>query len=151
MAIKAVNTRGSAKPAADQFLPHPSVARRVAWLVAAGAWLFLSVALLSFNSADAPSHVVAVHNHPAANLCGAVGAIIAYWAYHVIGVGAWMILLGMGIFLGVTVTGRKVNQLMLRSLGLLLMSLAVSCMHSLIAPHVGPLIGSQSGMIGERI
>src|SRR5436190_536723 len=102
MAMKAVTTRASAKSAGDQPLPHPSVARRVAWVVAAGAWLFLAVALLSFNSADAPSHVVAVHNHPAANLCGTVGALIAYWSYWVIGYGAWVMLAGALIYLSIT-------------------------------------------------
>ena len=32
-----------------------------------------------------------MHNDPPANLCGRVGAIAAYWSYHVMGLGAWLL------------------------------------------------------------
>ena len=150
---KAVNARsqksGGAKSADS--LPSPGMGKRITWVLAAGVWVFLFVSLLSFSSADAPSHVVAVHNAPTFNLCGLAGATIAYWAYHVIGYGAWMILAGFAIFLGVTVTGRAINDPMVRLVGLIIMALAFSSVHGLLFPSAGPLTGSQSGLVAQQI
>jgi DNA segregation ATPase FtsK/SpoIIIE, S-DNA-T family len=150
---KAVNARsrkGDGAKSADS-LPSPGMGKRIAWVLAAGVWVFLFVSLLSFSSADEPSHVVAVHNAPTANLCGLAGATIAYWAYHVIGYGAWMIMAGLGIFLGVTVSGRSINDPMVRLVGLMIMALAFSSVHGLLFPNAGPLTGSQSGLVAQQI
>lgn len=125
--------------------------RRVMWVLAACVWLFLFLSLASFNSADAPSHVVAVHNSPAANLCGPVGALIAYWSYHVIGLGTWMILLSLAAYLFIAVSGREVNQPLVRAIGLLIMAAAFSGLHGLILPGVGPLTGSRSGLLADTV
>src|SRR5687768_987746 len=126
MSSNAINTRRSAKITGSPGLPAPTISRRVVWVLAAGVWVFLFVALASFDSADAPSHIVAVHNTPPANLCGSTGAVIAYWAYQVIGIGSWVLLMGLGLALGVTVTGRVINQPLVRLVGLLIMSAAFS-------------------------
>lgn len=119
--------------------------------MAAAVWLFLFISLVSFNSADAPSHVVAVHNNPTANLCGPVGAVVAYWAYYVIGSGAWIILLSLAFFLGIAVTGRAVNQPIVRSLGLLIMAASFSSLHELLLPNAGPLTGAQTGLLAQQV
>ena len=128
--------------AADRSLPSPTFARRAAWVFAVGLWLFLFISLASFNSADAPSHMVAVHNQPAANLCGAAGAVIAYWSYFVVGMGSWVIVLCLAAYLIIAVSGRAVNQPLVRALGLVLMAAAFSSLHELLLPNVGPLSGS---------
>jgi S-DNA-T family DNA segregation ATPase FtsK/SpoIIIE len=125
--------------------------RRIGWVILAGAWLFLVVALGSFDSADWPSHVVAVHNEPAANLCGAAGALIAYWSYQVIGIGTWVILAGVLGFLAVTVAGRRVTHPLVRAVGLVLMALAVSGGHGLLFPTAGPLAGAPEGLLAAGI
>ena len=79
--------------------------RRVGWVALAGLWVFGVVALASFDSADWPSHMVAVHNLPTRNLCGPVGALIAYWSYYLIGVGSWIALAGLGGYLVLAVAG----------------------------------------------
>ncbi len=53
------------------------LARRVGWIALAAAWIFLVVALASFDSADWPSHTVSAHNDPTRNLCGPAGALVA--------------------------------------------------------------------------
>ena len=83
MARKAV----SAREYEEDAMSPAMLARRVGWIALAAAWVFLVVALISFDSADWPSHTVAPHNETTRNLCGPVGAMIAYWSYHVIGIG----------------------------------------------------------------
>jgi S-DNA-T family DNA segregation ATPase FtsK/SpoIIIE len=123
----------------------------VGWLVLAAAWTFLVVALLSFDGADWPSHVVAVHNAPAANLCGRVGALVAYGAYSVIGVGVWAIVAGAAALLVLTLTGQHVGHPIVRGLGLLLVATAISCLHGLLWPTTGPLAGMHAGLLATAI
>jgi len=127
--------------------PRTIITRRVAWVVAAGLWVFLVIALGSFDPADAPSHVVAVHNDPTNNLCGPVGAYVAYYAYHVIGLGSWVIAAGVAAYLLATAIGRRVGHPFLRAAGLLLIALALSCLHGLLLPAVGPLAGARAGLL----
>ena len=129
----------------------PTLPRRVAWVALAGAWTFLVAALLSFDSADAPSHVVAVHNHPPANWCGTVGAFVAYWGYHVVGVGSWVIMAAWAGLLGATLAGRRVGHPLVRAIGVLLVAVSVSCLHALLLPRTGPLTGSPAGLVATRL
>ena len=132
-------------------LPDPSVLRHIGWVALAAVVAFLAVSLATFNSADAPSHVVAVHNQPVENLCGAVGAMIAYWSYYVVGIGAWVMLVGLAVFLAVTIAGHAVSHPIVRFVGLLLAAVAVSCLHRLILPGLGPLAGAKCGLLAESI
>ncbi len=126
----------------------PSVIwRRVGWVALAGLWVFGVVALASFDSADWPSHMVAVHNAPTVNLCGPVGALIAYWSYYLIGVGSWIALAGLGGYLALAVAGRPLTHPLLRVVGVVFMAVAVSCFESLISPRSGPLAGSGAGLL----
>jgi S-DNA-T family DNA segregation ATPase FtsK/SpoIIIE len=148
MASKAVNARGGKKGNVD---PEPAAGstmlQRTAWLAGAGAWVFAAFALGSFDAADAPSHAVAVHNDPAANLCGAAGAVVGYWSYHVLGIGAWVVLAGAAAFLVATARGRHVGHPFVRLLGLLIAAVAVSCLHGLLVPGLGPLPGAPAGLL----
>ncbi|MHC4428933.1 MAG: DNA translocase FtsK 4TM domain-containing protein, partial [Planctomycetota bacterium] len=128
-------------------LPAPVLARRVGWVALAGLWVFLVVALASFDSADWPSYAVAVHNEPTRNLCGPVGALVAYWSYHVIGIGAWVVLAGVGAYLGLVAAGRPIGHLPVRAAGLGLMAVAVSGFHGLLAPETGALAGAPAGLV----
>ncbi len=127
MGRKAVRVRN------DEELTTATLIRRVSWVAAAGLWLFLVVALASFATADWPSYAVAVHNEPPRNLCGPVGALIAWWSYSVVGVGAWVILAGVAGYLGLTAAARRVGHPVVRATGLLLMALAVSSFHGMLA------------------
>ncbi len=142
MARKAVIARRGERAPAGR-----SLARRVGWVALAGFWVFLVVALASFDSADWPSHTVAVHNDPSRNLCGPAGALVAYWDYHVLGLGSWVFLAGIGCFLGAGAANRHIGQVPLRLIGLVLVGLAVSGFHGLLAPQWGPLAGSEPGLI----
>lgn len=117
------------------------------WIALAGVWIFLSVALGSFDSGDWPSHTVAVHNEPTRNLCGVVGALIAYWSYHVIGLGSWVLLAGIAGYLGVRAAGRPVTHTPVRACGMVFMALAFSGFHGLFASDAGVLAGSKPGLL----
>jgi S-DNA-T family DNA segregation ATPase FtsK/SpoIIIE len=127
--------------------PRPRLGRHVAWVVLAGLWVFLVAALASFDSADWPSHAVAVHAQPTRNLCGPFGALVAYWSYHIIGIGAWVLLAGAAGYLGLAAARREVGHLPLRAAGLGLMAVAVSGFHGLLAPDAGALSGSPAGLV----
>jgi len=128
-------------------LPPPSAMRRAGWIVLFGVWLLLVASFLSFNAGDPPSHIVAPWNDPIANWCGPVGAYIAYHGYFVLGMGIWLLLAGWLAWLIITATGRIVSQMVIRSIGFVLMALALSAMHGQIAPQVGPLPSSAGGLI----
>ena len=147
MARTAVIVRANRLPE----LPPGLLARRAGWVLLTGFWLFLVVALASFDSADWPSHTVAVHNDPTRNLCGFVGALIAYWSYYVLGIGSWVILAGIASYLAAAARGRAVGHLLLRATGLALMGLAVSGLHGLLALQAGPLAGSHAGLVAMLI
>jgi S-DNA-T family DNA segregation ATPase FtsK/SpoIIIE len=149
MGNRTVNARKRVR-ALVEHLPPATTGRRVGWVILASMWAFLFLSLASFHSADPPSHVVAVHNSPTANLCGLAGATVAYWSYFALGIGSWIFVAGLGLFLGVTVTGRTVNQPLLRGLGLLLMAVAFSGFHALLFPNLGPLTGAQAGLLAPR-
>ncbi len=148
---KSADALGGSRSASEAHLPTPSLIRRAAWVIGLVGWAFLALSLASFNSADAPSHAVAVHNIPAANWCGAFGALIAYWAYSVFGMGAWILLLGLGVVLAVTVTGRVITHPLVRGMGLLMFAIAFGCVHALLMPGVGPLAGAEAGLLPFRV
>jgi S-DNA-T family DNA segregation ATPase FtsK/SpoIIIE len=125
--------------------------KRIAWVVLAMLWVGVALSLASFNSADWPSHTVGIHNNPTANWCGKWGAIVAYNAWHVFGLGAWVLLLILGVALGVTMTGRRIGQPMLRCFGAILAGVAITALHALVAPNLGPLAGSSAGLVGVLI
>jgi S-DNA-T family DNA segregation ATPase FtsK/SpoIIIE len=121
--------------------------RRVGWVALAGFWVFVVVALVSFDPADWPSHAVAVRQEPPRNLCGPAGALIAYWSYYVIGWGIWVLLAGAGVLLAAVAMKRPVDHTPLRAAGVVLMALAVSGLHGLLAPDTGSLPGAPGGLV----
>lgn len=128
-------------------LPDAGVTRRILWLMAGGAWVFAFLSLASFNAADWPSHVVSAHNDPAANLLGRLGALFAYWTYFTLGFGVWVVVLLGGVALAFLAIGRPIKHPVVRSIGGLLMMLALSCMHAAWLPTVGPLTGGDAGLL----
>lgn len=147
MASKAINARASD----DEALPAPPLVRQIAWVIGAAAWAFLTAAVVSFDSADAPSHVVAAHHEPIANWCGTAGAWISYWSFLSIGMGVWVVVLATGGLLAVTVTGRVVTHPLVRAGGLCFIIVAVAGFHRLLLPEAGPLAGAKAGLVAEWI
>jgi len=154
MSSKGQRARGSSrkksrsKKSSDSHPPVVTFSRQAAWILAAGAWLFLVLALASFNSSDAPSYAVAVHNDPPANLCGQFGAAAAFWIYHVAGLSAWLLLTGAAGGLIATLTGRPLTHPVVRGLGVVLITVTAGGIHALLRPDFGPLPGAPAGLVG---
>jgi len=125
--------------------------RWAARLVLLAGWAFAAVALLSFDGADWPSHAVAVHASPAANLGGSVGALLAYWAYHVIGLGSWIALLALGGWLTLELVERRPSHPTLRMIGVLLAAVSFSTLHALVFPTSLGLADAPGGLVGHTL
>lgn len=125
--------------------------RRIVWVMSAGAWLFLFTAFATFDLADWPSNLVAVHNVPAANWCGPAGAAIAWNGLMVFGVAVWVMLAAAGAYLGVTATGRRMTHPVVRAVGVLLAALALASIHALWFPNVGSIVAAKAGLLPRLI
>ncbi len=102
--------------------------RGVLWATAAGVWLLLVAALVSYDAADAPSLTHGVPNTVYANWIGKFGALIAHKTYLVVGPGVWVALSAALLALITTARGRALDQLPLRLTGMLLMTVASSAL-----------------------
>jgi S-DNA-T family DNA segregation ATPase FtsK/SpoIIIE len=120
---------------------------RAAWVLAAGAFTLVVLALASFNSADPPTAAVAVPNEPPLNLCGRFGAAVAYRLYEIFGVGVWVPVLYLGTVLAFLASGRALTHPFVRFIGACVMMIAAGGLHNEWFPGVGPVAGYQAGLI----
>ena len=119
------------------------------WILAGGLWIFVATALVSFSSADWPSHLVAVHNEPVSNLCGTAGGWVAYWFYRLLGLSSWLVIIGTGLWLVMRAAGHQYTQTGLRLAGLLVMAMALAGLHALLLPNLGLMPGAPAGLIAH--
>ena len=120
------------------------------WSIALGfsvVWLLLALSLLSYSPADPPGHTVVPVNDPPSNWIGPVGAFLAHWTYLLLGAGAWALLAGTGVWLGLAITRRTVTQPTLRVVGVVLLALAVSGFQFLLAPNSGSSPQGAGGLV----
>ena len=120
-------------------------------LLLVGAWTFAALALGSFDAADWPSHAVAVFNAPYANLGGAMGALLAYWSYHLIGLASWIVLVALGAWLVLEFMHRGPTHPALRMVGVLLAAASFSTLHALVLPTSLGLAGAPGGVVGHAL
>ena len=102
---------------------------------------------ISFDIADAPSDYAWPHNSPASNWCGTVGAFFAYYLLYYIGPGVFVILITASSMLVVKLSGKSIEQLVLRVIGLGLVTVSVSTIFYLLLPHSVYAFPSGSGGI----
>ena len=122
-----------------------NASRRILLCLAGCFWFFMLVSIASFSVTDAPSH--SVYPHPATqNLCGPVGAFLAYWCYVLIGHGIYMFMLFSGVCLGAWFSRHKLSDLWLRVIGLGLLSVAFAATLNNLSP--GSLNGFPEGRGG---
>ncbi len=121
--------------------------RLVGWLALAALVAFLGASLLSFDPADAPSHVVSNHNDPPANWCGRIGAFVAYYAYHALGHGLWAGLALLLAYLALTAWGTRISHAFVRLGGVAAVVLAVSGLQYLWFPQSGPFPEGGGGLL----
>jgi S-DNA-T family DNA segregation ATPase FtsK/SpoIIIE len=101
-------------------------ALKAAKCLAIAVVLVLLCSCLSFNIGDWPSPFVYPHNGPSENLCGSIGAFFSYYLLYYIGPGIFVILVSTICFFALSLTGRDIDQPVLRSIGLCLLTVAAS-------------------------
>ncbi len=111
--------------------------------------VFLAAALLSYDPADPPSHLVfPPHSHPV-NICGRSGAIASRLLFQAFGLGAYYLVVSLGVLDAVLLIRRAVSQPWLRAIGWLLSLVGVATLAGMAAPGLspGPVIGA-GGYLG---
>ncbi len=125
------NKRRKAAGASDRV----ALWRGLGWVLLAGGWVLLGASLFSYDPADWPGHRVAPHNVDTQNWVGPMGAFVAHKLYLMVGPGVWIAVAGGTVFLIASGIGRGVSQLVLRSIGLLIMSFGASAILALGLPE----------------
>jgi len=90
---------------------------------------------LSFNIGDWPSRYVYPHNQPAMNLCGPIGAFLAYYLFYYLGPGVFVVLISAICWLACKLARRSVGQPVFRLIGLILLTIAASATYYALWPH----------------
>ena len=107
-----------------------------AWLcIAIGFCLFLLCSCFSFDIGDRPSTYVQPNNNPTANLCGSIGSFCAYYSLYYVGPGVFLILISLITFFVAKLIYRPLNQLVLRTIGLVMVTVAASTTYYSLWPH----------------
>jgi len=111
--------------------------------------VFFGLSLLSYDPADAPSTLVWPQNEDVHNLCGAIGATVAYGAIASLGAGVYVLLLGL-VCLNILLFARhRVSDSILRVLGWISLVVGTSAIADKLFPRgfPGMVIGS-GGYLG---
>ncbi len=107
-----------------------------AWIcIAIGICLFLLCSCISFNIGDWPSNYVQPNNNPTANLCGSIGSFCAYYALYYVGPGVFLIIISVIVFLVARLINRPLDQVVLRTIGLVMLTVAASTSFHSLWPH----------------
>ncbi len=121
---------------------------RLGWLTVAAVWLFIAAGLVTFHPADPPSHAVWPANAETRNITGPIGAHLAYHLLRTLG---WAVAVPM-VFAAVAIVRRAmrkpVRQLLVRTLGVVLLTATVATGLGVLLPRSGPLPGLPGGTIG---
>lgn len=115
-----------------------------------GVWLFLMISMVSFDAADPPGKAVAPVRgiHEIQNWGRQVGAYVSHELFTVLGSGAWILALAMGGWLFHVAFRGPVKQVVIRSLGLVIVAVAFSGFHALIAPTWSAMPQGGGGLVG---
>ncbi len=110
--------------------------RAIVWAFLAGLWLLVAASMASYDPVDLPAHAYGVPNETIHNWVGKFGALIAHKINLMVGPGAWVALAGALVMLIITGIGRQITQPVLRIIGVIIMTVAVSALVAVAAPTV---------------
>jgi S-DNA-T family DNA segregation ATPase FtsK/SpoIIIE len=139
--------RSSSRRSAESAEPRSRWLSRSLWLVAAGVWLYLALALVWFSPGDAPSHAASHPANPPENITGIVGSTASYWLLVSLGSGAWVLMGFAAAALVTLVKGDRIDHPVVRTCGAILVMLAVGGLHAQWMPEVGSLPGAKGGLV----
>ncbi|MGD0898736.1 MAG: DNA translocase FtsK [Thermoguttaceae bacterium] len=111
--------------------------------------VFLAASLWSYDPADPPSKLVFPERPQVLNVCGRSGALMSRLLLGAIGVGAYYLVLSLGVLDFVLLVRRPISQPILRWIGWLLSLAGLTALASMAVPQLspGPAIGS-GGYLG---
>lgn len=123
--------------------------RDVLALLLLGVVLFFGASLITFHPADPPSDLVFPHHEQVVNVCGPVGAALAFHSLELLGIGAWYAVLSLLVLTIVLLLRQPVSRPNTRLFGWLLSLLGLTGLADCIIPHwsLGPIIGP-GGYVG---
>ncbi len=127
-----------------------SISRTALACLGVGVCLVFLCSCLSFDIGDWPSRLVSPNNSPIKNWCGSIGAFCAYYLLYYLGPGAFVLLTTAIYFMVSRIANRPVDQPVLRSIGLGLVTVATSMSFHCLWPQGifdFPPLGS-GGMLG---
>ncbi len=130
-------TTGGRAPASSNTELNPIVLRRLVWLIGLVAWGLVAAALLSYSPADAPGHAWASRTAGSggvSNWVGPAGASLSHSLFSMLGLGAWVVVLWAGVYLLRVAFRGPMDHPVVRTLGVLLIGLALSGFHALLLP-----------------
>lgn len=125
-------------PAHKDMIQRSNIVRPIGLFLGCALWLFLLFSLGSFHPTDWPSHSVYPYP-PIQNVCGSVGALVAYYCFLAVGQGVFPVLFFTGVCLALLVYQGRLSDVWLRVAGLLILSIAFAA----TVHHFRP--GSRSG------
>lgn len=126
---------------------HISIPLRLGWMVLFGMWLMVVASLVSYSPYDPPTHAVAAPDIMPQNWCGTVGAWIAYKLYTMLGHGVWLMVGGAMMYLFATASRRKIDQLPIRVIGTVIMSVSISGFIAMFWPNFGAMPEGSGGLL----
>jgi S-DNA-T family DNA segregation ATPase FtsK/SpoIIIE len=105
--------------------------------------VFLAASLLGYHAADAPSRLVYPEPAEVANLCGRSGALVSAVLLGTLGLGAYYLVVSLGVLAAVLLARRPPGDPLLRLLGWLLSLVGFSTLAAMALPGLspGPVIG----------
>ena len=112
-----------------------SVIRTALSCLGIGVCLFLLCSCLSFDNGDWPTKFAYPHNQPVQNWCGSIGAFCGYYLLYYIGPGVFITLVASVYFLGAKIAQRSIDQPVLRTIGLGLLTVAASMSFQYLWPE----------------
>lgn len=111
--------------------------------------VFIALALLTYDPADPPSGLVYPPRAEVRNACGWIGALTAHVLFEGLGLGAYYLIISLGVLDAALLRHKHIGDRGLRAAGWILSLLGLTSLVSLAVPHwsPGPVIGA-GGYLG---
>jgi S-DNA-T family DNA segregation ATPase FtsK/SpoIIIE len=128
---------------------HPRLQNSLLALGLLGLIAFLGPALITYDPADPPTALVFPAHAEPTNICGRAGAVAANLLFQSLGLGAWYLLITLGVLLGLIVTKREPGEPVCRATGWTLSLIGLTTLAALapLSLSPGPAIGA-GGYLG---
>lgn len=128
------------------------LARDLVALLLLGVVLFFGASLITFDPADPPSDLVFPPHAQVTNVCGPVGATVAFYALEFLGIGAWYAVLSLSVLTIVLLLRQPLTRPNTRVFGWFLSIFGLTGLADCVIPNwsPGPVVGP-GGYVGVAL